>query len=72
MQNLITTTTKNPNPQGERCVPLLDELTFYARELPYFQRILATGLAGSLQHSISEVGADRLRQSLPLLSLALQ
>jgi len=51
---------------------LLDALPFYASELPYFQRILATGLAGSLQHSISEVGADRLRQSLPLLSPALQ
>jgi hypothetical protein len=44
-----------------------DELPFYVRDLPYYQRMLATGLAVSLQHSIKETGLLALTQALPLL-----
>ena len=46
---------------------VLDELPFYVRGLPYYQRMLATGLAASLQHSISETGVVALTQALPTL-----
>ncbi len=45
----------------------MDELPFYVRGLPYYQRMLATGLAVSLQHSISETGTAALTQALPTL-----
>ena len=46
---------------------VVDELPFYVRELPYYQRMLATGLAASLQHSIKETGTLALAQALPTL-----
>jgi hypothetical protein len=48
---------------------LLDGLPFYAESLPYFQRMLATGLAVSLQHSIRETGATAVAATLPELAL---
>ena len=42
-------------------------LPFYVDHLPYFQRMLATGLAASLQHSISETGEAALQRVLPAL-----
>ena len=37
-------------------------LPFYVRELPYYQRLLASGLAASLNHSIARLeGPERLR-----------
>jgi hypothetical protein len=44
-----------------------DELPFYVRELPYYQRMLATGLSVSLQYSIRETGVAALTQGLPNL-----
>ena len=46
---------------------LQDGLPFYARKLPYFQRMLGTGLAVSLRHSIRQSGAVGLKQALPAL-----
>ena len=46
---------------------LQDGLPFYARELPYFQRMLGTGLAASLRHSIRQADAVGLEQALPAL-----
>ena len=46
---------------------LQDGLPFYARELPYFQRMLGTGLAVSLRHSIRQSGAAGLQRALPAL-----
>ncbi|MEH6569239.1 MAG: DUF2452 domain-containing protein [Halioglobus sp.] len=43
---------------------VLDELPFYVSDLPYYQRMLATGLAVSLQHSIKETGTVALTQEL--------
>ena len=47
---------------------VLDDLPFYERQLPYYQRMLATGLASSLQHSIVGAGADAVAQALPALT----
>jgi hypothetical protein len=44
-----------------------DELPFYIGELPYYQRMLATGLAVSLQYSIRETGVAAVAQGLPNL-----
>jgi hypothetical protein len=44
-------------------------LPFYVPELPYFQRMLATGLAVSLRHSIRETGPAALTGALPTFSL---
>jgi hypothetical protein len=49
----------------------LDGLPFYAEKLPYYQRLLATGLAVSLQHSICETGAAAVMATLPALAPAL-
>lgn len=46
---------------------VMGELPFYVSNLPYYQRMLATGLAVSLQHSISETGTVALEQALPTL-----
>jgi hypothetical protein len=46
---------------------VVDELPFYVSNLPYYQRMLTTGLAVSLQHSISETGIVALKQALPTL-----
>jgi hypothetical protein len=48
-----------------------DALPFYVPELPYFQRMLATGLAVSLQHSIRDAGPNSLAAALPTLSLTM-
>ena len=44
-----------------------DDLPFYVSNLPYYQRMLGTGLAVSLQHSIRETGTVALLQALPTL-----
>jgi hypothetical protein len=44
-----------------------DELPFYVSDLPYYQRMLTTGLAVSLQYSIRETGVAALAQGLPNL-----
>jgi hypothetical protein len=44
---------------------ITDELPFYVSALPYYQRMLATGLAASLQHSINETGVAALALGLP-------
>lgn len=44
---------------------ITDELPFYVETLPYYQRLLATGLAASLQHSISETDVTALIHGLP-------
>jgi hypothetical protein len=46
---------------------VIEELPFYVSNLPYYQRMLATGLAVSLQHSINETGIIALEQALPTL-----
>lgn len=46
---------------------VMDELPFYVSELPYYRRMLATGLAVSLQHSIAATGISALTQALPTL-----
>jgi hypothetical protein len=43
---------------------LIDGLPFYVRSLPYYPRLLATGLAVSLQHSISLTGPDALAKAM--------
>ena len=48
---------------------LEDSLPFYISSLPYFQRLLATGLAVSLQHSIRATDPAALAATLPALSL---
>lgn len=45
---------------------LLEGLPFYARQLPYYQRMLATGLAASLQYSTERIEPQLLEQALPL------
>jgi len=45
---------------------VVDELPFYISDLPYYPRLLATGLAVSLQHSIRETGPVALAQALPV------
>jgi hypothetical protein len=50
-----------------RQTSVIDELPFYISNLPYYQRMLATGLAVSLQHSISETGVVALKHALPTL-----
>lgn len=47
---------------------LLDDLPFFERQLPYYQRMLATGLASSLQRSITDTGAEAVAQALPSLT----
>jgi hypothetical protein len=37
---------------------IADHLPFYARELPYYRRLLATALASSLQRSLPHTGDD--------------
>jgi hypothetical protein len=37
---------------------IAEHLPFYARELPYYQRLLATALASSLQRSLPHTGDD--------------
>ena len=49
---------------------LVEGLPFYVEELPYYQRMLATGLAVSLKHSIAETGATAVAEKLPALTLA--
>ncbi|MFT6958846.1 MAG: hypothetical protein ACJAYC_003869 [Halieaceae bacterium] len=49
---------------------LVQGLPFYVEGLPYFQRMLATGLAVSLQHSINETGSTAVAEKLPALTLA--
>ncbi len=46
-----------------------DGLPFYVSSLPYFQRMLATGLAVSLQHSLAATDPAALSGKLPALSL---
>jgi hypothetical protein len=46
---------------------VIDELPFYVGALPYYQRMLATGLAASLHHSIEQTGQAALTQALPKL-----
>lgn len=48
---------------------LVDGLPFYVDQLPYYQRLLATGLAVSLQHSIGKVDPAALAKTLPVLAL---
>ena len=48
---------------------LAEGLPFYVSSLPYFQRMLATGLAVSLQHSIEATDPAALSGTLPALSL---
>jgi hypothetical protein len=47
---------------------LLEGLPFYEQQLPYYQRMLATGLAASLHHSITDTGADAVALALPTLT----
>ncbi len=47
---------------------LLAGLPFYEKQLPYYRRMLATGLAASLQHSITDTGADAVALALPQLT----
>jgi len=47
---------------------LLDDLPFFESQLPYYQRMLATGLASSLQRSIADTGAEAVAQALPALT----
>ena len=37
---------------------LEDNLPFYVRELPYYRRLLAAGMANSLKHSLARSGLD--------------
>ncbi|MFT5709676.1 MAG: hypothetical protein ACI8QT_000363 [Halioglobus sp.] len=46
---------------------VIDELPFYVSSLPYYQRMLATGLSASLHHSIKQTGQIALIQALPKL-----
>jgi hypothetical protein len=46
---------------------LVEGLPFYVRTLPYYQRMLATGLAVSLHHSIGEVDPAALAGTVPVL-----
>ena len=46
---------------------VLDDLPFYVAHLPYYQRMLATGLSVSLQHSIGTTGTQALKHALPAL-----
>lgn len=46
---------------------VVDELPFYIADLPYYQRMLATGLSVSLQHSIKDTGVAALTKALPTL-----
>jgi hypothetical protein len=46
---------------------VIEELPFYVSNLPYYQRMLATGLAVSLQHSIKQTGIGALKHALPTL-----
>ena len=50
---------------------LLSGLPFYASKLPYFQRMAATGLAVSLQHSVRSIDTNSLAQPLQALDLIL-
>ncbi len=49
---------------------LVAELPFYVAEMPYFQRMLATGLSVSLRQSILQTGHARLTDALPELALS--
>lgn len=51
---------------------LLDGLPFYVHELPYFQRMAATGLAASVTHSVRSIGKGSLKQPLQALGLMLE
>ncbi|MFT4825006.1 MAG: hypothetical protein ACI9DH_001621 [Halioglobus sp.] len=50
---------------------LLSGLPFYASKLPYFQRMAATGLAVSLQHSVRGIDSHSLEQPPKALDLIL-
>lgn len=49
---------------------LTDELPFYVAEMPYFQRMLATGLSVSLRQSMLQTDSARLTEALPELTLS--